>query len=89
MRPAIFFLLVSSLLAQNPFNEKPSYARSRDFDLQHLKLDLSFDLPARKLIGTATLRLAPLSGDLRQLTLDSGKLAGLVTAVLTTTGVTE
>jgi aminopeptidase N len=74
MRPAIFFLLVSSLLAQNPFNEKPSYARSRDFDLQHLKLDLSFDLSARELIGAATLRMAPLSGDLRQLTLDSANL---------------
>jgi len=62
-------------LAQSPFNEKPSYARNRDFDLQHLKLELAFDLPQQKLIGTATLRMAPLAGDLREIALDSGALA--------------
>ncbi len=74
MRPAILLLLASAVFAQNPFNEKPSYARSRDFDLQHLKLELAFDLPARKVLGTATLRFAPLSGDLREVTLDSSGL---------------
>ena len=74
MRIALFLLFVSALLAQNPYNEKPSYARSRDFDLQHIKLDLSFDLPAKKLIGTATLRVSPLSGDVKELALDSAEL---------------
>jgi aminopeptidase N len=75
MKPALVFpLLLASAFAQNPYNEKPSYARSRDFDLQHLKLDLAFDLPARKLLGTATLRMSPLSGDLRELVLDSAAL---------------
>jgi aminopeptidase N len=76
MRPAFLFaLVVGALSAQNPYNEKPAYARSRDFDLQHLKLELSFDLPARKIIGTATLRMAPLAGDLRELALDSAGLS--------------
>jgi aminopeptidase N len=75
MKPALILaLLVASAFAQNPYNEKPSYARSRDFDLQHLKLELAFDLPAQKLMGTATLRMSPLSGDLRELTLDSASL---------------
>jgi len=75
MKPALLLLLLpASAFAQNPYNEKPSYARSRDFDLQHLKLELSFDLPAQKLLGTATLRMSPLSGDLRELALDSASL---------------
>ena len=58
MKPALLLaLLLTPAFSQNPYNEKPSYARSRDFDLQHLKLELSFDLPARKLLGTA-LRMA-------------------------------
>ena len=61
-------------MAQSPYNEKPSYGRSRDFDLQHLKLELSFDLPQRKIIGTATLRMAPLAGDVKQVALDSAAL---------------
>jgi len=67
-------LLLTPAFSQNPYNEKPSYARSRDFDLQHLKLELSFDLPAKKLLGAATLRMAPLSSDLRELVLDSAAL---------------
>ena len=67
-------LLAFPLLAQIPYTEKPSYARSHDFDLQHVKLELSFDLPAHKLLGTATLRVAPLAGDVRELALDSAGL---------------
>src|SRR5580704_4526714 len=75
MKSALVFpLLLASAFAQNPYNEKPSYARSRDFDLQHLKLELAFDLPAQKVLGTATLRMSPLSGDLREVTLDSAAL---------------
>src|SRR5882724_6444658 len=74
MRAALLLLPLFSALAQSPFNEKPSYARSHDFDLQHLKLELSFDLPQQRLLGVATLRMAPLSGDLREIVLDSGAL---------------
>ncbi|HWD00740.1 MAG TPA: M1 family aminopeptidase [Candidatus Sulfopaludibacter sp.] len=74
MKKIALFLLAASAFAQSPYNEKPTYARSRDFDLQHLKLELAFDLPARKIMGTATLRMAPLAGDVRELTLDSGAL---------------
>jgi aminopeptidase N len=65
---------VLPLVAQDPYNEPPSYGRSRDFDLQHLKLDLSFDVPARKVMGTATLRLSPMAGDLHEIALDSAGL---------------
>lgn len=71
----LFSLVVLPLAAQNPYQEKPAYGRSRDFDLQHLKLELSFDLEARKIMGAATLRVAPLSGDVREISLDSAGLA--------------
>src|ERR1019366_9147579 len=67
-------LLALPLFAQIPYTEKPAYARSHDFDLQHVKLELSFDLPAHKLMGTATLRVAPYTGDVRELQLDSAGL---------------
>src|SRR5262249_14670717 len=79
-------LILAALVAahaQDPYNETPSYARSRDFDLQHIKLELSFDLAAQKLLGTATLRMAPLSGDLREVALDS---AGLGIEAVTLSG---
>jgi aminopeptidase N len=68
-------LVVLPISAQDPYNEKPSYGRSRDFDVQHVKLELSFDLPVRKLMGTATLRIAPLADDLNEVLLDSSRLA--------------
>ncbi len=71
----VAFLLLIPAFAQNPYLEKPTYARSHDFDLQHLKLDLSFDLAAQRVLGTATLRVAPLAGDLREIALDSSDLA--------------
>jgi aminopeptidase N len=74
MRVTLFLLALCSAFAQSPFNEKPSYARSRNFDLQHLKLELSFDLTERKILGTATLRMAPLAGDIKELELDSASL---------------
>jgi aminopeptidase N len=74
MKTALLLTLAAASFAQAPYNEKATYARSRDFDLQHLKLDLSFDLDARKIMGTAMLRMSPLAGDLRELTLDSGAL---------------
>src|SRR5437899_1394372 len=68
-------LVVLPTCAQDPYNEKPSYGRSRDFSLRHIKLELSFDLPMRRLMGVATLRMAPLGDGLREVCLDSAKLA--------------
>ncbi len=73
--------LVASVLnavlprSQDPYNEKPASARTRDFDVQHIALDIAFDVPHRMLIGTATLRIAPLADRLREVSLDSANLA--------------
>jgi aminopeptidase N len=75
MKCMVFLLLLSSTVcAQDPYNEKPTNGRGRDFNVSHIKLELSFDLPTRSLEGTATLSIAPLTHDLPEVALDSSKL---------------
>lgn len=47
------------------------YARSREIDLRHVKLDLTPDFKKRSLAGVATLTFAPIGTPLRQLKLDA------------------
>jgi aminopeptidase N len=68
-------LVVLPICGQDPYNEKPSYGRSRDFGMRHVKLELSFDLPMRRLMGVATLRMASLGDGLHEVCLDSAQLA--------------
>jgi len=56
--------------AQQP-DEESIYARSRDFDQRHVRLELSFDFPQKKIIGQATLRLVPIRNELSEVVLDS------------------
>lgn len=62
--------VVPGLVAQQP-DEEALYARSRDFDQRHIRLELRFDFPQKKVLGQATLRLAPLREGLREIVLDS------------------
>jgi len=57
-----------------PGKETDHYTRDRDFDLQHVKLDLAFDLKEKKISGSAELTLAPIHA-LRKLELDAVELA--------------
>ena len=50
-------------------------APPRSFDLQHIRLDLSFDRPARRVHGVATLRLAALRDGLAEVALDGAGLS--------------
>jgi aminopeptidase N len=54
---------------------RPRYVRDRGYDMRHLRLDLALDFEARRLAGTATLRVAPLAGTPRRLELDAVELA--------------
>src|SRR6478672_7647257 len=52
-----------SLAEREPFAPEgtpPRYMPARQYDLQHLKLDLAFDWDAKSVEGTATQTLAPL-----------------------------
>jgi aminopeptidase N len=70
----LFAFFALPCCAQDPYNDKPFAVPKRNFDLQHIKLELVFDLPMRKVMGTATLRIAALGDGLREVSLDSAKL---------------
>src|SRR2546428_11828833 len=59
-----------------PFNTKlkDQYGRTRQFDLQNLRLDLDLDVRGRKISGTSTMTFAPLRENATRLTLDAIEL---------------
>ncbi len=65
------FLVAFHLLAQQEQADAPFVLNenTRNYDTQHVKLELSFDFPAEKVMGTATLRLVPLQDRFRRLVL--------------------
>lgn len=85
----LFLLAVSSIsAAARPMNEfvwqeKPQevkklppvhYVRSRDFDMQHVALNLKFDWDKEQTYGTATLTLAPMLPNFQTVNLDAGAM---------------
>ncbi len=66
--PAILLLLCASALFARA--DEP-YARSRDYDLQHSKIVLQFDLRERKVIGDVTHKLSILREGAARLAFDS------------------
>jgi aminopeptidase N len=79
--PAIFITLmllwsywqVTSVSAQTyPRLEGPAdWGRTHHFDMQHIKLELSFDEAQSKVIGRATTTLQPLKGNFTEFELDA------------------
>lgn len=67
---------------QNPFFQddkvkklpRVNYVRSRDYDMRHIALDLKFDWEKEQTFGTATITLAPLMTDFKQINLDAGAM---------------
>ncbi|MFB0515749.1 MAG: M1 family aminopeptidase [Candidatus Neomarinimicrobiota bacterium] len=51
------------------------YTRDRSYDLQHLKLDISFDHAEGKVMGTATTTLAPINDGLTRVVFDAVDLS--------------
>lgn len=49
-----------------------NYVRSRDFDMQHIALNLKFDWEKEQTFGTATITLAPLVPNFNTVNLDAG-----------------
>ena len=80
---------VSSISAARPMNEfnlldEPKqevkklppvhYVRSRDFDMQHVALNLKFDWEKEQTFGTAALTLAPLMPNFQTVNIDAGAM---------------
>ena len=75
-RPAIVVLaalLVSFISAQQLCADEP-YARSRDYDLQHSKIALRFDLGQKKVLGEVTHSLSILRDGTTKIVFDSAGL---------------
>ena len=54
----------AALGAQRPFalpGDKPHYARDRLVDVQHIKLQITLDLEAKRIEGTARTTFAPIN----------------------------
>jgi aminopeptidase N len=63
-------IVAVSLLATHANADEP-YARSRDYDLQHSKIALRFDLEQKKVIGDVTHSVSVLRDDTAKLVFDS------------------
>ena len=61
----------SHLFARADSPDARQYASSREFDILHLKLDVTSDFKQRIISGTATLTFKPIAGELNELQLDA------------------
>jgi aminopeptidase N len=66
---AILFAVPSS--SQTLFQPDSSARRSREFHALHYKLELSFDHRAKRVSGSVSIRLTPISGPLDSVLLDA------------------
>src|SRR5438874_7942220 len=71
--PALAVLLTCFLAAPKLLADEP-YARSRDYDLQHSKISLRFDLDNKKVLGEVTHSLAILRDGTAKIVFDSAGL---------------
>jgi len=72
-RPALFALagVLATLLAALQLRADEPYARSRDYDLQHSRIALRFDLDQKKVIGDVTHTLTILTDGTPKIVFDS------------------
>jgi hypothetical protein len=63
-----------TLAAREPFRltgDRPVWGRDRAYRIEHLRLDLSFDLKRRAVSGTATIAIRPRLDGLREAVFDA------------------
>ena len=63
--------LVAVILVVTPASADEPFARSKDYDLQHSKIALKFDVEQKKVIGDVTHTISVLKEDTRSLVFDS------------------
>src|ERR1700687_4907614 len=79
----IFILVVVSFLslAQNPApssqgSEAPPYSwpRSHNYDVQHYRIELSFDWAKQSVAGETTIKFQPFGNDVKEVEIDAGDM---------------
>jgi aminopeptidase N len=79
LKPLLVFFLVFSQfspLAYAQAQETPPYKwpRSHDYDVQHYKIEVSFDWSKQSVTGLTTITLRPFKSDLKEVEIDAGKM---------------
>ena len=67
----------AAMAAREPFRltgDRPVWGRDRAYKVEHLRLDLAFDLKRRSVAGTAMIRIRPRHDGLREAVLDAVEL---------------
>ncbi|UCH09527.1 MAG: HEAT repeat domain-containing protein [Fidelibacterota bacterium] len=95
-KPCVLVLLAATLLAVSYLNGQDHGfsddratlhgTRDRDYDLKHIKLDLTFNHAEKSVMGTATTTLTPINDNFDRVVLDAVDLA--ITSVSVATDVT-
>src|ERR1700685_4809479 len=76
---AVAAICALALLLSLPLRADEPYARTRDYDLQHSKIILKFDIDQRKVIGDVTHSISILRDNTSKVSFDSvGLTIGLV-----------
>ncbi|HKP86382.1 MAG TPA: M1 family aminopeptidase [Blastocatellia bacterium] len=71
---ALVIVLALSSLAQAPQAPPNKWPRSHDYDVQHYRIEVSFDWSKRAVMGETTVTLRPLKSGLNEIELDAGKM---------------
>ncbi|HTT33029.1 MAG TPA: M1 family aminopeptidase [Methylomirabilota bacterium] len=74
LAPFLLAVLLAPFLTALPVRADEAYARSRDYDLQHSRIALRFDLEQKKVIGEVTHSLAVLRDGTSKIAFDSSGL---------------
>lgn len=79
MARAIAFALLLVLCALSAFAQTPTvpaaqWPRSHDYDVQHYRIEVSFDWAARSVTGRTTITLRPFKSDLKEIAVDAGQM---------------
>lgn len=59
---------------QGPPVPAPNWTRSHDYDVQHYRINVSFDWEQKSVTGETTVTLRPFKSDFRELVLDAGEM---------------
>ena len=77
---AAALLMAAALVAATQFTSAqqsvppPNWTRSHDYDVQHYRLNVSFDWKQKMVMGETTITLRPFANNFKQLELDAGDM---------------
>ena len=71
---AITPLATATQFAQAPQPAPPQWTRSHDYDVQHYRIQVSFDWKQKTVVGDTTVTLRPFTSNFKEVVLDAGEM---------------